>query len=211
MISMSDHLIASKTTTQKAPLERFLTYLRTRKIVRFVPGRTVLDFGCGAHFKTLRAMGAAAHARYGIDSVFKSKPAFETEDHIHIVGGFSDLDLLLKKHNRAIDLIVSLACFEHLKADELGPVLRELYKVSSPNARLMGTVPRPAAKPVLEFLSYKLRLIDASQIEDHEVYYDRNLLVEALSGTGWILESYRTFQFGFNSFFVFKKADADNA
>ena len=165
----------------------------------------VLDFGCGAHLKTLRTIGNRASARYGIDSVFKGRESFTTADQISVTGAFSQLSTLLKEHSRTINRIVSLACFEHLEAHELQLVLAELHKVSSEDAILVGTVPTPAAKPVLEFLSYKLKLIDPTQIEDHKVYYNKKTLEAALPGTGWRLQSYKTFQFGMNSFFVFHK------
>lgn len=201
----SDSLIASKSTTQRAPLEKLLTHLRTRKVLAYTQDAVVLDFGCGAHLKTLRTIGNRANARYGIDSVFKGRDAFTTPDQISVSGAFSQLSQMLKEHKRTINRIVSLACFEHLEAQELKSVLRELHKVSSDDAVLIGTVPTPPAKPVLEFLSYKLRLIDPTQIEDHKVYYNRRTLENALLGTGWTMQKYRTFQIGMNSFFVFHK------
>ena len=60
----------------------------------------------------------------------------------------------------------------------------------------------------LEFLSYKLRLIDPSQIKDHEVYYNKTMLENALQGTGWKLDFYKRFQFGMNSFFQLKKTNS---
>lgn len=201
----SDGLIASKTTTQHAPLEKFLTVLRTKKILPYVHDACVLDFGCGAHLKTLRTIGSRARARYGIDSVFKGKSAHKTADGITIAGSFSDLQTQLRANKDEISCVVSLACFEHLETHEFPSLLKELHDISRNDAVLVGTVPTPLGKPVLEFLSYKLKLIDPSQIEDHKVYYDRVTLTKALQGTGWELSEYRTFQFGMNSFFVFKK------
>ena len=84
----------------------------------------------------------------------------------------------------------------------------ELALISSDDAVLLATVPTPWAKPVLEFLSYKLRLIDPSQIKDHEVYYNKTMLENALQGTGWKLDFYKRFQFGMNSFFQLKKTNS---
>ena len=202
---MIDELIEAKYTTQSAPLERFLTYLRTRKILSFVKDMVVLDFGCGSYLRTLRSIEGLAKARYGIDSFFKDTKPIKTHDGISVAGSFSDLRQLVQSSRESIDCIISLACFEHLRQEDLRLVLLELHKVSLPEAFIVGTVPTPPAKPVLEFLSYKLGLIDSSQIEDHKVYYDKEMLIEALIGTGWELCKYRRFQFGMNSFFCFKK------
>jgi SAM-dependent methyltransferase len=204
----SEQLIESKTTTQRAPLERLLTTLRTNRIKPYIIGQNVLDFGCGAYLRTLRAVSPDGRQRIGIDSVFKNQPPHMTVDQITVVGSFSDLNGYLDSQNKKIDCIISLACFEHFETNDLRLVLKELAAVSTPNVTLIGTVPTPPAKPVLEFLSYKLGLIDRSQIEDHRVYYDKETLSDALKDTGWILVEYKTFQFGMNSFFRFSKTNS---
>ena len=205
-MSQNEHLIESKTTTQRAPLEVLLTRLRTRKIMPYIKNARVLDFGCGAHLRTLRAIGGKASNRIGIDSWFKDREPITTDDGITVVGSFTDLRSVLAARNLKLDLIVSLACFEHLDSGDLNGVLKELASVSTEDALLVGTVPTPAGKPVLEFLSYRLGLIDRTQIEDHKVYYNQDTLRAAIKGSGWELSDYQKFQFGWNSFFVFRKS-----
>ena len=205
-MSQSEHLIESKTTTQRAPLEVLLTRLRTSKIMPYIEGSRVLDFGCGAHLRTLRAMGDKATHRIGIDSLYKDREPITTDDGITVVGSFADLRTVLSAKNMKLDRVVSLACFEHIETSDLAGILRELATISTDDAILVGTVPTPAGKPVLEFLSYRLGLIDRTQIEDHKVYYNQQTLRAAIRGTGWELSDYRTFQLGWNSFFVFKKS-----
>jgi 2-polyprenyl-3-methyl-5-hydroxy-6-metoxy-1,4-benzoquinol methylase len=197
----ADRYIEEKKTTQRAPLEKFLNFWRTKKIVPFVADKITLDFGCGASLRTLRAIGGMTKSRYGIDSHFKNDEPHTTTDGINVVGSFTDLSAMLAARKESVDVIISLACFEHLETADLRVVLSELRKISKDGAVIVGTVPRPPAKPVLEFLSYKLRLIDPTQIEDHKVYYDKSMLRSALEGTGWQLEHYQTFQLGMNSFF----------
>jgi hypothetical protein len=201
----SDQLIESKTTTQHALLEKLLTTLRTNKIKPYITGQNVLDFGCGAYLRTLRAISPEGRHRIGIDSVFKNRPIYTTDDKITVVGSFSGLKNFLDTQRKKIDCIISLACFEHFEMNDLKILLKELAAVSNSHAILIGTVPTPPAKPVLEFLSYRLGLIDRSQIEDHRVYYDKETLSDVLEGTGWIFAEYKTFQFGMNSFFRFSK------
>ena len=199
-------IIASKTTTQHAPLEKLLTSLRIRRVVPYISrDDVVLDFGCGQHLRALRALESKASTRLGLDSCFKSLNAPQVIDGCKVFGSFGALHEEISKLGRKIDAVLSLACFEHLDMEEFRAALSQLAQLTKPQARLIGTVPTPPAKPVLEFLSYKLHLIDPSQIEDHKIYYDKNLLVQSLEGTEWLLADYRTFQFGLNSFFVFKK------
>ena len=201
----SDFVIASKTTTQLAPLEGLLANLRTRKIKKYVAGKGVLDFGCGSFLRTLRAIDGKANVRYGIDAVFKSFPQIQSRDGIFIAGSFTQIRESLRTNGHQIDCVISLACFEHLEEIELRGVLGELFAITEPGAVIVGTVPTPAARPVLEFLSYKLGLIDPSQIMDHKIYYDRDSLRTSLQGTGWELAKYEKFQLGMNSFFELKK------
>lgn len=198
--------IASKTTTQDALLEKFLTRWRIRKVLPFINSQDcVLDFGCGRHLQALRAIDQRASLRVGIDSCFKGQSANTDTSGIVAFGDFLNLKEYLDSKKTKIDTIISLACFEHLTEDEFTAVLGELYDLSARTAKIVGTVPTPLAKPVLEFLSYKLNLIDPSQILDHKIYYDRERLTMALKASNWKLTAYKTFQLGMNSFFVFEK------
>ena len=204
----TEHLIESKVTTQRAPLEFLLTYLRSRKILPYVKNANVLDFGCGAHLRTLHAIGNRATHRIGLDSYYKNDKPLRTPEGIEVVGSFADLRSHLDQNGKTINVILSLACFEHFETKIFKGILDELALISSDDAVLLATVPTPWAKPVLEFLSYKLRLIDPSQIKDHEVYYNKTMLENALQGTGWKLDFYKRFQFGMNSFFQLKKTNS---
>lgn len=99
------------------------------------------------------------------------------------------------------EVVIALAVFEHIEPFSLINVLEDLEKVTDRNAMIIGTVPTPTSRTLLEFLSYKLRLIDASQIEDHKVYYDDLWLGQIISRTNWRVTAYRQFQLGLNSEF----------
>ena len=200
------HPVARKLTSQNAPLERLLTWWRTAKVRRHVAGKRVLDFGCGADFKSLRAFGTSVAFRCGVDACFAGDEPFLTAEGIEGFGSLAELaDHVVAGKIAPVEVIIALACFEHLEADEHHETLKVMHKLSTPNATICGTVPTPAAKPVLEFLSERLGLIDPSQIRDHKIYYDRESMDRALKETGWVLAEYRTFQLGMNSFFVLRK------
>ena len=101
-----------------------------------------------------------------------------------------------------------MAVFEHIPPFQLVDVLVALDRVSTPDALILGTVPTPSARPVLEFLSFKLGLIDPSQISDHWVYYDDLWLKEIVALSPWRVKSYQRFQFGMNSQFILGKTGA---
>ena len=196
--------ITNKQTSQNAPLEYFLTQMRTKKILPWVKDKRVLDFGCGLHYSTLKAMGPHCQSAVGFDISFP-KDLIVTKEGFRLV---KSLDLC---GSEKFDCVTSLACFEHLTSEELIDNLHKLADITTRDAHIVGTVPSPSAKPVLEFLSYKLHLIDESQSRDHKVYYDRISLGAVLSKSPWYIAEYSTFQFGFNSLFVFRKKQHDKA
>jgi hypothetical protein len=121
------------------------------------------------------------------------------------VHGIQVVNKLDQLHQHDYDLVIALAVFEHLHPKQLHQALHQLNAITVPQALVVGTVPTPLARQVLELLSYRLGLIDASQIRDHKVYYDNLWLPEILSDTPWQLQCYHTFQLGMNSFFVLEK------
>ena len=103
------------------------------------------------------------------------------------------------------EVVLSMAVFEHIEPFELIKILDQIYNKTSKYAIIFGTTPTPIARPILEILSYKLKLIDESQIRDHKVYYDDFWLKNILKKTDWKIQKYRTFQFGMNSEFTLCK------
>lgn len=193
----SDELKVSnpKKTSQSGFLESPLTWMRTRKVRPYVRNKDVLDFGCGQHLETLRQLRPIARNVAGFDILFNNVRPQVTSDGISVYGQLEDI-------RNKFDVITALACFEHIEQCELPLILAELKRFVSPYGHIIGTVPRPPAKPVLEFLSYRLGIIDASQIRDHKIYYNRHELEKTALKGGWKMIHYKHFQLGMNSFFI---------
>jgi len=196
----SDQYIAPrvvKSTTQDAPLERFLAASRASRLRRYVSEKRVLDFGCGRHAWAARSIQKIATLVHGVDA---SLPQTQLQiDNVFLFQSIQQLPL------DDYEIISALAVFEHIPPFDLVSVLHDLAQISSPNALLVGTVPTPLSRPILEFLSLKLSLIDASQIMDHWVYYDDLWLKEIIALTPWNVSSYNLFQLGLNSEFILTK------
>ncbi|HBH72183.1 MAG TPA: hypothetical protein DDY43_01785 [Synechococcales bacterium UBA10510] len=182
-------------TTQKAPLERFLARQRTKRVRALVQGRTVLDFGCGAQAWAARELRPLCRRIDGVEPTV-------APGVVHGIQVVNQLDQLKQRH---YEVVIALAVFEHLHPQQLQQVLHQLHAITVPGALVVGTVPTPLARPILELLSYRLGLIDPSQIRDHKVYYDNLWLPEILHDIPWRLQCYYTFQLGMNSFFVLQK------
>ena len=103
------------------------------------------------------------------------------------------------------DVITMLAVIEHIKPLEFRSLLNEFVDYTMPESRIIATIPTTKSRPILEFLSYRLNLIDQSQIRDHKVYYDDLWINEIVDKTPWKISFYKTFQMGLNSLVVFSR------
>ena len=186
-----------KVTTQNAPLEKFLSYLRYKRTIELIKNKKVLDFGCGISDWTAKFIGKYPKIVHGVDSSLS-----ENERNNSFVKKFKEInDLPLSDY----EVVLSMAVFEHIDPNDLIQILDQIFNKTNKNAIIFGTTPTPISRPFLEILSYKLKLIDESQIRDHKVYYDDFWLEIIIRKTNWILKSYRTFQFGLNSEFILSK------
>ena len=184
-------------TRQDAPLERILSYFRYKRTIKYINNKKVLDFGCGLKNWNSEFIGRYPKLLHGLD---RSIPSAGIIDNVFEI--FRDIqDLPFNDY----EIVLSMAVFEHINPFILIDILSELTDRTSKNAIIFGTTPTPLARPVLEFLSYKLKLIDESQIRDHEIYYDDFWFNKILSKTDWTLSYYKTFQFGLNSEFILSK------
>jgi SAM-dependent methyltransferase len=109
------------------------------------------------------------------------------------VHGIKIVSVLEQLQENDYEVVIALAVFEHLHPHVLRQVLQQLYAITTPDAVIAGAVPTPLGRPILAFLSYRLGLIDPSQIRDHKVYYDDLWLGELLRGSHWCLRQYNTF------------------
>ena len=184
-------------TTQKAPLEKLLSYIRYKRTIEFIKNKKVLDFGCGISNWNTKFIGKYPKYIHGVDSSLSELD--RKNSLIKIYKGIDELPL------SDYEVVLSMAVFEHIDPFTLIKILDQIHSKTSKYAILFGTTPTPLARPVLEILSYKFKLIDESQIRDHKVYYDDFWLKNILKKTDWKIQKYRTFQFGMNSEFVLCK------
>ena len=185
-------------TSQDAPLERILSYFRYKRTIKYIRNKKVLDFGCGIKNWNSEFIGKYPKLIHGLD---RSKQSTEGKDNV--VEIFRDIeDLPLNDY----EIVLSMAVFEHIDQFILIDILSELKDKTSKMQSFLVQL-NSFRKTVLEFLSYKLNLIDESQIRDHEIYYDDFWFNKILSKTNWILSYYKTFQFGLNSEFILSKKD----
>lgn len=174
---------------------------RVLPYVKRVPGCRLLDVGCGWEARLLRELEPYVTAGWGID--FKA-PAIAT-DKLHTIS--ARLDDRLPFENESFDVVTMLAVLEHL--DKPLAILREIARLLRPDGRLLLTVPSRYAKPVLEFLAFRLRIVNPDEIRDHKTYFNRDDLFRLVDQCeGLAVERHRYFQCGMNNYLVCRKASS---
>ncbi len=173
------------TPTQK--FDKFLTFYRYSRVFQTLENyshiKTVYDLGCGSG-NLVNALIEKGFDAYGID--VKSGPRIIS----------SDLNKALPLATESVDLITSLANIEHLHEPLLN--LKEIYRVLRKNGMLILTTPSTAAKPVLEFMAFKLKIIIPDEILDHKLYFSKKMLQSYLQLAGFTQFQVKRFQLGMN-------------
>lgn len=175
-------------------IDLFICRWRSRAVRRLVPrNATVLDFGCGHQAMFLRSIQRDIKNGIGIDyDATPERPApnlevrqFRFEDRFD----FPDA---------SFDVVSILAVLEHIPLDQVDALFREFSRILVPGGRILVTTPTPAAKPVLEFLAFRLKIISAAEIADHRHYYTEADLRDLAARHGLSCPEYRPFLWGFN-------------
>ena len=179
-------------------LEKILRRVRLSRVLPYINKESrMLDIGCGWDAKLLREVSPIIRDGFGID--FKIDLSIPSPSNIQFLQKRFDQESL-PFANQSFDIVTLLAVLEHIEPIRVDFVLNEVKRVLKRGGKLLLTVPTPSAKPVLEFLSFKLGLINRDEILDHKLYYSKHLLHETLIRNGYKIQRYRFFQLRMNSF-----------
>lgn len=177
-------------------LESILSNWRYRKIIKHITnGSNVLDLGCGYNADFLKKIQNKNCEYVGVDISVNKELSLKNVNLIEY-----NLNKELPFNNNSFDFVVSLANLEHLINPEA--VLADIYRVLKPNGTLLLTTPGVYAKPILEFLSFKLHLISKDEIEDHKNYFNKKILTNLCKTVGFSEIKHKYFQFFMNNFIV---------
>ena len=184
-------------------LEPILRKFRLKKIMAVIKAETdchLLDVGCGFKYSLLKC--AEPFIRRGVGVDFKVEEVNTEILSTHRIVLLDQLDF----PDREFTIVTMLAVLEHLAHPV--QICREISRVLRPGGKLLLTVPSRRAKPVLEFLAYKVGVVSEAEIRDHKKYYNKADLMELFAQIEDLeIISHSTFQLGMNNYCVVQKKD----
>ena len=181
-------------------LEPFLRKMRIKRVLPYIKKYEncyMLDIGCGWNALLLKELEPYIKQGIGID--FKA-PSIKTVKIETISASF---EKTLPFDDEKFDVVTMLAVLEHLSYPEI--ILQEVQRILKPGGGLILTVPSKYAKPVLEFLSYKIHIVNPIEIADHKRYFNK-LNLFAIMPEKMTIQDHYYFQFIFNNFLFAKKS-----
>lgn len=181
--------------------DRFIRYLRTRVIIKHINGGYLLDIGCGRDNYLVKKLmiKEIISDGIGIDKYI------EDSEHSRNIDLTKD-SITDQIDYKNFDYVTLLAVLEHLENPK--EILENIYKLMGEDSQLIITTPSPISKPLLEFLAFKLGVINKEEIADHKHYYSLEEIKDLVLEIGFHEKNIKkstTFEFGFNNLFIVKK------
>jgi ubiquinone/menaquinone biosynthesis C-methylase UbiE len=184
--------------------DQLLFFLRSRHILKHLKHLKgplkALDLGCGYNPALLEKIINYNNFSelIGIDLSVNQK---YSNKKIKLIS--SNLEEKLPLKPDYFDVVFSTAVLEHL--DNYNLSLKEIYRVLKPGGYLYLSTPDPLSKPILEFIAFKLKIIDPAEIIDHKRYFTRKNLKKELTKTGFRNITIKKLQFGLNNLYICQK------
>lgn len=184
----------------KSGLDQYIRNLRVKEVVHEIKkDAVVLDVGCGKECYLLRTIKDNVAHCYGIDKKIKSWKA----QKLAITEFDFDAFVPFPFEDNFFDQVTSSAVLEHVYHPEF--MLEQIYRCLKKDGQILLTTPSTAAKPVLEFLAFRLRLIDEEEIRDHKHYFSKRELLNLFKKIGFKDVKHSYFELGFNHFMIARK------
>lgn len=190
-------LLKNKREPFLEPILRQLRFgIALKDIKRIIDKNSIiLDYGCGPEalfYKYLKEKKIEFKRYIGLDPLVNVEPRKDC----YFIKSINEVG------EGKINVITMFAVLEHLPYGKFDFV--PLINCLKSDGYLLLTTPTKLAKPILEFLSYKLGIVSKREIEEHKHYYSVDE-INRLFTKYLILKNKQTFEIGMNNYVLFKK------
>ncbi len=176
-------------------LDKIIATLRSAELKKnfSIENKNILDFGCGSNFKKLKKIYSSCNSITLVDRYFEDF----SEENLSYINYKDNLETLNTNTKDNYDIIILAAVIEHLEKPE--NVLNILKEKLSKNGFIFLTAPGKKSKFILEFLAYKLGLINRDLVKEHKRYYDQKEYELLSKKTNLTIKKFYFFEFGLNT------------
>lgn len=168
---------------------------------------SVADIGCGPKVRFYHAAvksGVTFQKYFGVDPLLADEVIAELQINPQIEIVKKPLADKIPLGDASVDYCVAFAFLEHIDNPE--EILNDAIRIVKPGGKIVLTTPSFRAKPVLEFLSFKLGLISPREIEEHKNYFDERTLRAMVKSNPDAAEvKHEYFEFGMNNLLIITK------
>jgi 2-polyprenyl-3-methyl-5-hydroxy-6-metoxy-1,4-benzoquinol methylase len=182
-------------------LDKLISFIRNYELLKNkrIIGKKIIDFGCGSNFQNItkkysKASRAVLIDLYG-DDFIKNNIKF-----INYNKDLNKIDIELK--NEKFDIIILAAVIEHL--DNPAVIIKFLKKFLNKSGYFLLTAPSIYSKPILEFMAFKLHLINEDLVREHKRYYNKDQYINLAKETESNLINFKFFLLGMNTIAILK-------
>lgn len=107
------------------------------------------------------------------------------------------------KNEEKYDTAFMIATLEHL--DNPSKMFADISEICNIGGRFVITTPTTIAKPILEFMAFRIHAINEAEILEHKHYYSKTEIKKLYEDNGFRFIKYKRFWFGMNSLGVGQK------
>jgi ubiquinone/menaquinone biosynthesis C-methylase UbiE len=179
------------------PILRNMRIKRVLPIIRKIKNPILLDIGCGWEAKFLQSIEDYVEEAVGIDFKAPNLNTKKIKTFKQVITNTLPFD------DSKFNIVTMLAVLEHI-ADPLS-LVKEIKRILVGGGYVVITVPSKVSKPILEFLSYKLNIVNPEEIRDHKKYYNKKDIEELFIPYGFKIVRHKYFQLGMNNFCILRK------
>jgi SAM-dependent methyltransferase len=156
----------------------------------------ILDYGCGPEAKFynyLKDKNFSFKEYFGFDPLLSKEVSYIDKSITN------NINFILENK---YDLISLFAVIEHFPKDGFDYSI--FKKLLTSGGYILITTPTKLAKPILEFLSYRLGIVSKREIEEHQHYFDIKELESIFFKLGMKKVKGKVFEFSLNNYVLFK-------
>ena len=182
-------------------LDQLIAYLRNKELLKKnrLHNKNILDFGCGSNFDEIKKRYRSCSKvvlidRWGEDFSDQNIKFFNYHDDFKIINQ--------KLKDEKFDIIILAAVIEHLEKPE--EIINLLKNYLDTDGYFLLTAPAKSSKWILEFMAYKLKIINADLVRENKRYYNKEEYERLSELTNLKLEKFYFFELGVNTLAILK-------